>query len=84
MDVIHSSSVRAYVISSSQRSPPEVRRSRSAWFQPDGELLGVAQKSRSPDVASAVGSGSPLPKAAWRVDLRAGPTVVKSLTVHIQ
>jgi hypothetical protein len=82
--VIHASSDRAYVHFVFAAQPSGGGALSVAWYQPNGTLLGVAQKANSPDVTSAISSGSPLPKGTWRVDLRAGSTVVKSLALHVQ
>jgi hypothetical protein len=50
-----------------------------AWYRPGGKLLGVATKSSAPVVTSSISSKVPLPTGTWRVDLRAGNTVVKSI-----
>jgi hypothetical protein len=81
--VIQASSDRAYVHFVFAAQPSAGGAVSVAWYRPDGKLLGVAQKPNRPDVTSAISSGSPLPKGTWRVDLRAGPTVVKSLVVHV-
>jgi hypothetical protein len=82
--VIHASADRAYVHFVFAAQPAGGARLSVAWYRPDGKLLGVAQKPNRPDVTSAISSGSPLPKGTWRVDLRAGTTVVKSLAVHVE
>ena len=84
MAVIHASSDRAYVHFVFAAQPTGAAALSVAWYQPDGKLLGVAQKPNRPDVTSAISSGSPLPQGTWRVDLRAGSTVVKSLALHVQ
>jgi hypothetical protein len=82
--VIRASSDRAYVRFVFAAQPSARAALSVAWYQPDGKLLGVAQKPTRPAVTSAFSSGSPLPKGTWRVDLRAGSTVVKSLAVHVR
>jgi hypothetical protein len=82
--VIDASSDRAYVHFVFAAQPSGSAALSVAWYQPDGRLLGVAQKPNRPDVTSAISSGSPLPKGRWRVDLRAGTTVVKTLVVHVR
>jgi hypothetical protein len=82
--VIHASSDRAYVHFDFAAQPSGGAALSVAWYQPGGKLLGVAQKSNRPDVTSAISSASPLPKGTWRVELRAGQTVVKSLAMRVQ
>jgi hypothetical protein len=54
-----------------------------AWYRPGGKLLGVATKSSGPVVTSSISSKTPLPAGTWRVDLRAGNTVVKSIPLVV-
>jgi hypothetical protein len=54
-----------------------------AWYRPGGKLLGVATKSSVPVVTSSISSKAPLPAGTWRVDLRAGKTVVKTVTLAV-
>jgi hypothetical protein len=54
-----------------------------AWYRPGGKLLGVANKSTAPTVESSISSKSALPKGTYRVDLRAGSTVVKSVNINV-
>jgi hypothetical protein len=54
-----------------------------SWFQPNGKLLGTAAKSPGSAVASSIKSGSNLPAGAWHVDLRAGGTLVRRVTIQI-
>jgi hypothetical protein len=54
-----------------------------AWYRPGGKLLGVADKPTSPDVTSSISSKAPLPTGNWRVDLRAGNQVVKSVPIVV-
>jgi len=55
-----------------------------AWYAPGGKLIGVATKSNTPEIDSSISSAQLLPKGTWRVDLRDGSTVVKSLTIVVQ
>jgi hypothetical protein len=54
-----------------------------AWYEPNGKLAGQIREANRPDVSCRVGSSGPLPKGAWRADLRSGTTVVKSITVQV-
>jgi hypothetical protein len=54
-----------------------------AWYRPGGKLLGIANKSTAPTVESQITSKAPLPKGLWRIDLRAGSTVVKSVNINV-
>jgi hypothetical protein len=54
-----------------------------AWYRPGGKLLGVATKPSAPVVTSSISSKAPLPAGTWRVDLRDGNTVVKSITLVV-
>ena len=45
---------------------------------------GQATKSSAPTITSSVKSNGPLPRGAWRVDLRSGKTIVKSITIDVQ
>ena len=51
---------------------------------PNGKLLGTAKKSSGPKVTSSIQSNGPLPTGAWRVDLRAGSTIVKSVAIQVR
>jgi PKD repeat protein len=53
------------------------------WYLPGGKLLGTVGKSNRPTVESFVRSDAPLPSGFWRVELRAGGKLVKTLAVRI-
>jgi hypothetical protein len=55
-----------------------------AWYRPGGKLLGVATKPNAPQVTSSISSPAPLPAGNWRVDLRAGNTIVKSVPIVVR
>jgi Divergent InlB B-repeat domain len=55
-----------------------------AWYRPGGKLLGVATKSNAPEVTSSISSKTPLPAGTWRVELRAGSKVVKSIPIVVK
>ena len=52
------------------------------WIGPDGQPVGApVPKPSTATVTSFVQSGGPLPTGSWKVVLRAGPKVVKTLSV---
>jgi hypothetical protein len=70
----------AFVHFGFQTLPSTKQKLSVAWYRPGGKLLGVATKSTAPDVTSSISSKAPLPAGTWRVDLRAGNTVVKTIS----
>lgn len=66
-----------------QTMPTAKQRLSIAWYRPGGKLLGVVTKSIAPVVTSSITSKAPIPAGSWRVDLRAGNTVVKSIPVVV-
>jgi hypothetical protein len=54
-----------------------------AWYAPNGRLLGVKDKPNRATVTTSIGSSGPLPSGTWRVDLRAGKTLVEQLAFGV-
>jgi hypothetical protein len=81
--IIHASSrqVFAHFIFQSQ---PSARTAVSvAWYAPGGKLAGIVKESNKPEILSWVKAQAALPKGSWRVDLRVGSTVVKSVQIQV-
>ena len=74
----------AFVHFDFQSLPSANQKLTVAWYQPGGKLLGVATKSNAPEITSSISSKAPLPIGTWRVDLRAGKTVVKSVPIVVK
>jgi hypothetical protein len=53
------------------------------WYWPSGKLLGEARKSAGAKVSSFLRANPQLPSGAWRVELRVGHELVKSLRVPV-
>ena len=65
--------------------PPRLNQKLTiSWFEPNGKLLGSASKPSGPTVTSSIKSNAALPRGAWRVDLRSGGTLVKSVAINVQ
>lgn len=80
---IRSSGHQAFVHFMFQTQPSARTPLSVAWYAPGGKLAGVVKESNQPDIVSWVKAHSALPKGTWRVDLRAGSTVVKSVSVQV-
>jgi uncharacterized repeat protein (TIGR02543 family) len=80
---VHASGRQVFAHFMFQSVPGQGKPISIAWYEPGGRLLGVAPKPTALEVDSSIVSKAPLPKGTWRVDLRAGNTVVKSVTVEI-
>jgi hypothetical protein len=63
--------------------PARGLRIRVYWYRPGGGLLGSVAKANRPEITSFLRSGSALPRGAWVAELRAGPKVIKRLTVRV-
>jgi hypothetical protein len=81
---IPASSKSAFVHFVFQSLPSAGQKLTVAWYRPGGKLLGVATKSSAPTVTTSISSKAPLPAGNWRVDLRAGDTVVKSIPIVVR
>jgi hypothetical protein len=81
---IAASSKSAFVHFVFQTLPSDGQKLTVAWYRPGGKLLGVATKSSAPTVETSISSRTPLPAGNWRVDLRAGNTVVKSVPIVVK
>ena len=53
------------------------------WFSPAGKLVGRRAESNRPTVQTSVRSNAPIPRGRWRVELRAGRTIISTHTVDI-
>jgi hypothetical protein len=55
------------------------------WYWPDGRLLLTSRRANRPVVSSGIGdpTGAPMLHGRWRVELRAGGRLVKTLTVPV-
>ena len=53
------------------------------WFSPAGKLVGSRSESNRPTVQTSVRSNAPIQRGRWRVELRAGRTVISTHTVDI-
>jgi hypothetical protein len=81
--VVHSSGRQAYVHFVFQSQPSAKTPITVAWYAPGGKLAGVVNESNRPDILSWVKGHTALPKGLWRVDLRAGSAVVKSVSIQV-
>jgi uncharacterized repeat protein (TIGR02543 family) len=79
---VHGREVFAHFVFQSQ--PTTSAPIKVAWYWPNGKPAAVATEPNNPDVVSSIGSKGPLPAGAWRADLLAGSTVIKSLTVQVR
>jgi hypothetical protein len=81
---IHASSKEAFVQFEFQTKPTSKQALTISWFRPGGQLLGTTPKPFAADVTSSIKSNASLPPGKWRVDLRSGKTLVKSVTIQVR
>jgi hypothetical protein len=75
---------QAFVTFDFQAPPKTNQKLMVYWFEPNGKLLGSASKPSGQTVTSSIKSNEALPRGAWRVDLRSGGTLVKSVAINVQ
>ncbi len=81
---IRSASRQAYAHFDLQTQPRRGARLSVSWYWPNGTLLGAVVKNNNPRIVSVLGSTVPLPPGAWRAVLRAGSTIVSTLSVRVR
>ncbi len=75
---------QAFVTFDFQTQPRSNQKLTISWFEPSGKLLGTVTKPSGRTVTSSIKSNAALPRGAWRVELRSGGTLVKSVAVDVQ
>jgi hypothetical protein len=74
---------QAFVTFDFQAQPKAGHNLTISWFEPNGKLLGTASKPSGSTITSSIKSNSALPRGAWRVELRSGGTLVKSVAINV-
>jgi hypothetical protein len=53
------------------------------WRQPNGTVIGTRSKSNRPVITTGIGSPTGIPAGVWRVELRAGGRLIRTLGVQV-
>ena len=56
----------------------------ASWFDNKGKLIGTVNKNNRPVIETGIGSATAIPSGTWRVDLKAGGKLVKSVRIKIR
>jgi hypothetical protein len=53
------------------------------WYQPNGAVLGTKAKNNRPVISTGIGSSAGIPSGLWKVELRAGGRLIRTLGVRV-